>query len=80
MRRTLDTVVGQSVRPSKWVIVDDGSSDSTPQILAEYAARHDWIQIVSRSDRGRRLVGPGVIDALLRRLCGGESGGLRVPL
>ncbi len=63
MRRTLDTVIGQSVRPSKWVIVDDGSSDSTPEILAEYAARHDWIQIVSRSDRGRRLVGPGVIDA-----------------
>lgn len=63
MRQTLDSVVGQSVRPSKWIIVDDGSSDATPQILAEYAARHDWIQIVSRKDRGRRSVGPGVIDA-----------------
>jgi poly-beta-1,6-N-acetyl-D-glucosamine synthase len=63
MRQTLDSVVAQSVRPSKWVIVDDGSTDATPAILAEYAARHDWIQIVSRGDRGRRLVGPGVIDA-----------------
>jgi poly-beta-1,6-N-acetyl-D-glucosamine synthase len=63
MRETLDTVIGQSVRPAKWVIVDDGSTDSTPQILAEYANRHEWIQIVRRSDRGRRLVGPGVIDA-----------------
>jgi len=63
MRQTLDSVIGQSVRPSKWVIVDDGSTDATPGILAEYSARHDWIQVVSRSDRGRRLVGPGVIDA-----------------
>lgn len=63
MRQTLDSVIGQSIRPSKWVIVDDGSSDTTPQILAEYAARHDWIQIVRRKNRGRRSVGPGVIDA-----------------
>lgn len=63
MRQTLDTVVEQSVRPAKWVIVDDGSNDDTPRILAEYAARHDWIQIVTRKDRGHRAVGPGVIDA-----------------
>lgn len=63
MRQTLDTVVAQSIRPAKWVIVDDGSSDETPRILAEYAARHDWIEIVTRIDRGRRAVGPGVIDA-----------------
>jgi len=63
MRQTLDSVIAQSVRPSKWVIVDDGSTDNTPQVLAEYANRHDWIQIVTRRDRGRRLVGPGVIDA-----------------
>jgi len=63
MRQTLDTVVGQSVRPARWVIVDDGSTDATPQILAEYAARHDWISVVTRNDRGRRAVGPGVIEA-----------------
>jgi biofilm PGA synthesis N-glycosyltransferase PgaC len=63
MRQTLDSVIAQSVRPAKWVIVDDGSSDDTPKILAEYASKHDWIQIVTRSDRGHRAVGPGVIDA-----------------
>lgn len=63
MRQTLDTVVGQSARPAKWVIVDDGSTDATPVILAEYAAKHEWIQIVTRVDRGHRSVGPGVVDA-----------------
>src|SRR5690606_18825106 len=63
MRRTLDTVIAQSVRPALWVIVDDGSTDDTPRILAEYQARHDWITVVTRKDRGRRAVGPGVIEA-----------------
>ena len=63
MRETLDSVVRQSIPPTKWVIVDDGSTDNTPQILAEYQAKHDWIQVVTRGNRGRRAVGPGVIDA-----------------
>lgn len=63
MRQTLDSVIAQSVRPSQWVIVDDGSSDESAEILAEYASRHDWIQIVTRNDRGYRDVGPGVVDA-----------------
>lgn len=63
MRQTLDSVLAQTVLPAKWVIVDDGSTDDTPQILAQYAALHPWIQIVTRADRGHRAVGPGVIDA-----------------
>jgi biofilm PGA synthesis N-glycosyltransferase PgaC len=63
MRQTLDSVIAQSLRPTKWVIVDDGSTDDTPRILADYAARHEWIDIVKRGDRGHRAVGPGVIDA-----------------
>ena len=63
MRQTLDTVVAQSVLPTRWIIVDDGSTDATPQILAEYAAKHSWITVVTRHNRGHRAVGPGVIDA-----------------
>ena len=63
MRETLDSVVAQSLRPARWVIVDDGSTDETPRILAEYARRHDWIEVVTLRDRGRRSVGPGVIEA-----------------
>ncbi|MEM1355053.1 MAG: glycosyltransferase family A protein [Planctomycetota bacterium] len=62
-RRTLDAVTSQSVPPTRWFIVDDGSTDQTPQILAEYAQRFDYITVVRREDRGKRRVGPGVIDA-----------------
>jgi glycosyltransferase involved in cell wall biosynthesis len=51
------------VPPALWVIVDDGSSDATPQILAEYARRYDYIRVIRREDRGSRKLGGGVIDA-----------------
>lgn len=63
MRQTLDSVLAQTIPPSKWVIVDDGSTDETPRILQSYAQRYPWIEIVTRQDRGRRAVGPGVIEA-----------------
>jgi biofilm PGA synthesis N-glycosyltransferase PgaC len=62
-RRTLDSVVTQTIRPTIWVIVDDGSKDETPAILAEYAAKYPFIKIVQRADRGDRKLGGGVIDA-----------------
>lgn len=63
MRETLESVIAQTARPTKWVIVDDGSTDNTPKILHEYANNYDFIEIISRKDRGHRKVGPGVIEA-----------------
>ncbi|MEM9881647.1 MAG: glycosyltransferase [Planctomycetota bacterium] len=62
-RRTLDSVCGQTEPPAMWVVVDDGSTDATPGILKEYARRYPFIRVVTRTDRGQRKVGPGVIDA-----------------
>lgn len=63
MELTLESVVAQTVQPDLWVIVDDGSTDETPNILKEYASRYSFIQIITRENRGHRSVGPGVIEA-----------------
>lgn len=63
MRRTLDSVAAQSVRPALFVVVDDGSTDETPEILREYADKLEYLRVVQRPDRGARAVGPGVIEA-----------------
>ena len=62
MKVTLETVCNQSVLPEKWVIVDDGSTDETANILKEYAKKYTFIEIITREDRGHRKVGPGVIE------------------
>ena len=63
LRRTLDSVAVQSAPPALWVVVDDGSTDGTPAILKEYVRRLPYLRVVRRTDRGRRAVGPGVIEA-----------------
>lgn len=63
MRRTLDTVAAQTVPPASWVVVDDGSTDATAEILQEYCRKLPYLRVVRRADRGRRSVGPGVIEA-----------------
>jgi poly-beta-1,6-N-acetyl-D-glucosamine synthase len=62
-RTTLDSITQQTVPPALWVIVDDGSKDQTPQILAEYAQKFPYIRVIRRADRGDRKLGGGVIDA-----------------
>ncbi len=46
IEKTLSSVVNQSVLPTKWVVVNDGSSDSTGQIVRRYLAKYPWIELV----------------------------------
>ncbi len=69
-QRTIDSMVAQSRRPDLWLVVDDGSTDATPDMLAAASAEHDWIRVLRREDRGHRAVGPGVVDAFLAGLAG----------
>ena len=61
MIKTLESVINQSQLPAKWIIVDDGSTDATPEILRSYSDRYDFIDVITRDNRGHRSVGPGVI-------------------
>ena len=54
--RTIESVVQQTVRPTRWLIVDDGSSDSTPAIIQCYASQYPWIAAIRRSDADRGAV------------------------
>ena len=66
IRQTLDSVASQTIVPTKWIIVDDGSTDATADILLEYAEKYHWISVVTNENRGARAVGPGVIEAFYK--------------
>jgi poly-beta-1,6-N-acetyl-D-glucosamine synthase len=51
---TIQSVIAQTVRPLKWVIVSDGSTDATDDIVKKYAAEHEWIELLRMPERQER--------------------------
>jgi glycosyltransferase involved in cell wall biosynthesis len=51
---TLKSVISQTVRPLKWVIVSDGSTDGTDEIVSKYLADNPWIELVRMPERSER--------------------------
>lgn len=54
IEQTIQSVVAQTVRPLKWVIVSDGSTDGTDDIVKRYVADHPWIELVHMPERRER--------------------------
>ena len=46
LERTIRAVAAQTQRPDLWLIVDDGSTDATPEILARAAAELPFLRVV----------------------------------
>jgi glycosyltransferase involved in cell wall biosynthesis len=42
---TIKSMLAQTRRPRKWVIVSDGSTDGTDEIVGKYTAAYDWIEL-----------------------------------
>ena len=51
---TIQSMLAQTVRPLKWVIVSDGSTDGTDDIVKRYAVEHEWIELVQMQERKER--------------------------
>lgn len=54
LRWTAESVVAQTRLPERWVIVDDGSTDSTAALAGDFAARFPWIRLIRRPPRVER--------------------------
>jgi glycosyltransferase involved in cell wall biosynthesis len=47
-------MVAQTVKPLRWVIVSDGSTDETDSIVERYASNEPWIELVRMPERRER--------------------------
>jgi glycosyltransferase involved in cell wall biosynthesis len=68
LRRTAEAMLAQTHRPTRWVIVDDGSTDESFEIAASYAAAHDWIVAIRSGRERRRARGGPIVEAFNRGL------------
>src|ERR1700743_3485983 len=54
IEKTIKSMIRQTVLPLKWVIVDDGSTDKTAEIVTKYLSDYPWIELVCREKRKER--------------------------
>lgn len=57
IEKTIISVVNQTVLPLCWVIVDDGSSDATPDIVKKYLSEYPFIRLIQTGKKDDRHFG-----------------------
>lgn len=66
IERTINSVIAQTILPKKWIIVSDGSTDQTEEIIKKYACLYPWIELISKpphSEHGFSSKAKGFMDA-----------------
>lgn len=62
VRKTLSSMIAQTMLPARWVIVDDGSTDRTAEIVEEYRSQHPWITLLRIAPGHARAPGKRVVE------------------
>ena len=65
---TLQSLINQSLRPTKIVVVDDHSSDETASIVTNLSKQHPWISLVLNTSSEAHLPGEKIINAFYKGL------------
>ena len=54
IEQTIRSAIAQTALPRRWIIVSDGSTDGTDEIVQHYASDHDWIELLRMPERHDR--------------------------
>jgi glycosyltransferase involved in cell wall biosynthesis len=76
IEQTIESVIAQTPRPVKWVIVSDGSTDGTDEIVTRYAANTPWLELIRAARQmslppifiGGLALGAGYLWASIRQV------------
>jgi hypothetical protein len=52
LTNTIESLIHQTIQPTKIVVVDDGSTDETHEILSAYSQKHQQITVIDRPNEG----------------------------
>lgn len=57
IEKTLESIISQTVKPVRWFVVNDGSTDSTAEIVAKYKSKYEFIELINVTRSGDRHFG-----------------------
>ncbi|HEX9601710.1 MAG TPA: glycosyltransferase family 2 protein [Mariniflexile sp.] len=63
---TLDSLVNQTLKPKRIVVVNDNSTDGTQDIVEAYRIRHSWIELINSKSTNEHLPGSKIINAFYK--------------
>src|SRR5256885_9560216 len=63
LRRLAQSMVEQTARADRWVIVDHGSTDATSEVAGELAGQHEWVRVVSIGGEAAPTRGGPIVHA-----------------
>ena len=55
LSEAVESILAQTFRDFEFLVVDDGSTDRTPEILADYASRDERMRVLRHENKGRAL-------------------------
>lgn len=73
IRLVLESVTKQTVLPALWLIIDDGSTDGTQDVLDEYGQQFGWIRLIRKENRSERKVGENIVHILHEGLAAAQD-------
>jgi len=65
---TLESLANQSLLPKRIMVVNDNSSDNTPQIISAFTKKYDWISSINITTSDEHIPGAKVINAFYKGL------------
>ena len=66
--KTLQSLVEQTLLPKSLVVVNDNSTDSTKDIVANFVSKYDWISLVNSESKDEHLPGSKIVNAFNKGL------------
>ena len=72
LQSTIECAAQQDILPQKWIIINDNSTDSTPEIIEDASKKYNWIEGIDNHEEKeksiRRMGGQAVVHLGLDRL------------
>lgn len=63
IEQAIQTILAQTHLPKQYIIVNDGSTDNTANIIEQYAQQYSWIKLVNNEKKEQRASGAKVVRA-----------------